>query len=109
MRHKRVVTPSSRSVRRTSRASRGAPEVGRGRCDSSAVRSALMATATEWVAASRPRPLSAAVAPVAVGVAVAHAARHVSIERALLSLVVSLAVQVGTNYANDYADGKRGT
>jgi 1,4-dihydroxy-2-naphthoate octaprenyltransferase len=68
-----------------------------------------MATTTEWVAASRPRTLSAAVAPVAVGVAVAHAARHVSVERALLSLVVSLAVQVGTNYANDYADGKRGT
>jgi 1,4-dihydroxy-2-naphthoate polyprenyltransferase len=68
-----------------------------------------MATTTEWIAASRPRTLSAAVAPVAVGVAVAHAARHVSVERALLSLVVSVAVQVGTNYANDYADGKRGT
>jgi 1,4-dihydroxy-2-naphthoate octaprenyltransferase len=68
-----------------------------------------MATTTEWVAASRPRTLSAAVAPVVVGIAVAHAAHHVNVERALLSLMVSLAVQVGTNYANDYADGKRGT
>ena len=29
--------------------------------------------------------------------------------RAALALVVSLAIQVGTNYANDYSDGVRGT
>jgi 1,4-dihydroxy-2-naphthoate octaprenyltransferase len=68
-----------------------------------------MATSAEWVAASRPRTLSAAVAPVAVGVAVAHARGSVNLERALLSLVVALAVQIGTNLANDYSDGKRGT
>jgi 1,4-dihydroxy-2-naphthoate octaprenyltransferase len=63
----------------------------------------------QWVAASRPRTLSAAVAPVAVGVAVARASGHVNAERAILSLAVSLAVQIGTNFANDYSDGKRGT
>lgn len=68
-----------------------------------------MANLTEWVAASRPRTLSAAVAPVAVGVAVARTSGAVSVERAILSLVVSLAVQIGTNFANDYSDGKRGT
>jgi len=68
-----------------------------------------MATLHEWVAASRPRTLSAAVGPVLVGVAVARSAGHVSVERAILSLIVSLAVQIGTNYANDYSDGKRGT
>lgn len=68
-----------------------------------------MATLQQWVAASRPRTLSAAVAPVAVGVAVARASGHVNIERAILSLVVSLAIQIGTNFANDYSDGKRGT
>jgi 1,4-dihydroxy-2-naphthoate octaprenyltransferase len=68
-----------------------------------------MATLNQWVAASRPRTLSAAVAPVAVGVAVARASGHVNAERAILSLAVSLAVQIGTNFANDYSDGKRGT
>ena len=29
--------------------------------------------------------------------------------RAAAALVVSLALQVGTNYANDYSDGVRGT
>jgi 1,4-dihydroxy-2-naphthoate octaprenyltransferase len=29
--------------------------------------------------------------------------------RALAAMVVALAIQVGTNYANDYSDGKRGT
>ena len=29
--------------------------------------------------------------------------------KALLALVVSLALQVGVNYANDYSDGIRGT
>ena len=61
------------------------------------------------MAASRPRTLSAAVAPVAVGVAVAHASGYVNTERSILSLVVSLAIQIGTNFANDYSDGKRGT
>jgi 1,4-dihydroxy-2-naphthoate octaprenyltransferase len=68
-----------------------------------------MAMLNQWVAASRPRTLSAAVAPVAVGVAVARASGHVNAERAILSLAVSLAVQIGTNFANDYSDGKRGT
>ena len=35
--------------------------------------------------------------------------RRLSWLNALLALVVALAVQIGTNYANDYADGVRGT
>jgi 1,4-dihydroxy-2-naphthoate octaprenyltransferase len=46
---------------------------------------------------------------VAVGVAVAAAEARVDWWRAVLALVVSLAIQVGTNYANDYSDGVRGT
>src|SRR5690606_12542026 len=50
-----------------------------------------------------------AVVPVAVGSAVAvHFDSFVWV-RALLALVVSLALQVGANYANDYSDGVRGT
>ncbi|HTW99907.1 MAG TPA: 1,4-dihydroxy-2-naphthoate polyprenyltransferase [Acidimicrobiales bacterium] len=63
----------------------------------------------EWVAGARPRTLPAALVPVAVGIAVADAEASVVWWRAALALVVSLAIQVGTNYANDYSDGVRGT
>ncbi len=64
--------------------------------------------ARAFVAGARPRTLPAAVVPVAVGVAVAHAEGQVIWWRAVLALVVSLAMQIGTNYANDYSDGVRG-
>jgi 1,4-dihydroxy-2-naphthoate octaprenyltransferase len=62
-----------------------------------------------WVAGARPRTLGAAVAPVAVGTGIAAADGDVVAWRAVLALVVSLALQVGVNYANDYSDGVRGT
>jgi 1,4-dihydroxy-2-naphthoate octaprenyltransferase len=67
------------------------------------------ATTAQWLAGARPRTLPAAVVPVMVGTAVAHAGGRVVWWRAVLALVVSLAIQVGTNYANDYSDGVRGT
>jgi 1,4-dihydroxy-2-naphthoate octaprenyltransferase len=68
-----------------------------------------LAGAVEWLRAARPRTLPAAVAPVAVGVAVARSTGHVVAWHAALALVVSLAMQVGANLANDYSDGVRGT
>ena len=65
-----------------------------------------MTTAREWVAGARPRTLPAGVAPVLVGTG---SAADPSAGRALLALVVALALQVGVNYANDYSDGVRGT
>ena len=65
--------------------------------------------ANAWVEGARPKTLPAAVVPVAVGTAVAFSQGEVVWWRALAALVVSLAVQVGTNYANDYSDGIRGT
>jgi 1,4-dihydroxy-2-naphthoate octaprenyltransferase len=63
-----------------------------------------------WLAGARPRTLGVAVAPVLVGTAAAHGdGVDVSWLRAALALVVSLALQVGVNYANDYSDGIRGT
>ena len=89
-----------------------------------------------WWLGARPRTLPAAVVPVVVGTAAAHA-KHIigfgpgwktyspltigpsslSIHGlkvdpwwcALGALVVALAIQIGTNYANDYSDGIRGT
>ncbi|HET9442747.1 MAG TPA: 1,4-dihydroxy-2-naphthoate polyprenyltransferase [Acidimicrobiales bacterium] len=66
-------------------------------------------TARLWLDGARPRTLPAAVVPVAVGTAVASSQGDVVWWRAGAALVVALAVQVGTNYANDYSDGIRGT
>src|ERR1700677_4668279 len=62
-----------------------------------------------WVAGARPRTLPASAVPVVVGTAVAAAQGHVIWWRAVVALAVSVALQVGTNYANDYSDGVRGT
>src|SRR5207344_2264500 len=51
----------------------------------------------------------AAVVPVAVGAGCAAGTGDPVWWRVLLSLVVSLALQIGVNYANDYSDGVRGT
>ena len=64
--------------------------------------------ASVWVTGARPRTLAAAVAPVSVGTAVAAHLGAVVPLRAGLALVVSLALQVGVNYANDYSDGVKG-
>ncbi|GAA1922388.1 1,4-dihydroxy-2-naphthoate polyprenyltransferase [Nocardioides lentus] len=68
-----------------------------------------MARASEWVQGARPRTLPAAVAPVLAGTGVAAWADGAVWWKALLAMVVSLALQVGVNYANDYSDGIRGT
>lgn len=63
----------------------------------------------KWVLGARPRTLPAAVVPVALGAGVAVGVGAPVWWRAVLALVVSLALQVGVNYANDYSDGVRGT
>jgi 1,4-dihydroxy-2-naphthoate polyprenyltransferase len=68
-----------------------------------------VAALKDWVAGARPRTLPAAVVPVVVGSGVAAGYHSFSWWRALLALAVSLALQVGVNYANDYSDGVRGT
>ena len=54
-------------------------------------------------------PCPAAVSPVLAGTGVAAYVDHAVWWKAALALVVSLALQVGVNYANDYSDGIRGT
>ena len=83
-----------------------------------------------WIDGARPRTLPAAVVPVFVGTAAGYWSsgrllvdyscrggvsrctsldHQVSWPNAFLALVVALAIQIGTNYVNDYADGQRGT
>jgi len=61
----------------------------------------------KWIAGARPKTLPAAIAPVAVGTALAGSDFDPLL--ALLALLVSLSLQVGVNYANDYSDGVKGT
>jgi 1,4-dihydroxy-2-naphthoate octaprenyltransferase len=61
------------------------------------------------VEGARPRTLPAALSPVAAGTGAAVALGGFSWWRALLALVVAVALQVAVNYANDYSDGIRGT
>ena len=68
-----------------------------------------MATLAQWLEGARPRTLPAAVAPVLVGTASAHALGAADLGLGVLALVVALGFQVGVNYANDYSDGIRGT
>ncbi|MGP8064854.1 MAG: 1,4-dihydroxy-2-naphthoate polyprenyltransferase [Acidimicrobiales bacterium] len=68
-----------------------------------------MARAADWFAATRPRTLSASLTPVAVGIGVARSTGHVVAWHAVLAFVVSLSIQIGANFANDYSDGVRGT
>ncbi len=68
-----------------------------------------MATGREWYEGARPRTLPAAIAPVAVGAGLGAWASAFDGGRVLLALVVSVALQVGVNYANDYSDGIKGT
>lgn len=62
-----------------------------------------------WLIGARPRTLPAAVVPVALGAAAAVGEGDPVWWRVAGALVVSLALQVGVNYANDYSDGVRGT
>lgn len=68
-----------------------------------------MASTGQWIEGARLRTLPMAVAPVIVGSAAAYFGGGFHLGRALLALVVSLLLQIGVNYANDYSDGIRGT
>ncbi|OBF81647.1 1,4-dihydroxy-2-naphthoate polyprenyltransferase [Mycobacterium sp. 852002-51163_SCH5372311] len=68
-----------------------------------------MATFTQWISGARPRTLPNAVAPVVAGTGAAAWLHSAVWWKALLALVVAVALIVGVNYANDYSDGIRGT
>ncbi len=68
-----------------------------------------MTMMNRWLIGSRPRTLPAAVVPVALGAAVSVGEAGAAWWRVAPALLVSVALQVGVNLANDYSDGVRGT
>ncbi|MDR1806851.1 MAG: 1,4-dihydroxy-2-naphthoate polyprenyltransferase [Propionibacteriaceae bacterium] len=68
-----------------------------------------MATAAEWLEGARFRTLPASSSPVVAGSGLAWFVGSFSWWKALLCLVVALAIQIGCNFANDYSDGIRGS
>ncbi|MCH6169662.1 1,4-dihydroxy-2-naphthoate polyprenyltransferase [Pseudonocardia alaniniphila] len=68
-----------------------------------------MATIAQWIEGARPRTLPTAVSPVLAGTGAAIGAGVVAPGRAVLALIVAVALVVGVNFANDYSDGIRGT
>ena len=86
--------------------------VATGEVDRNKVRHGQKATVTavnRWILGARPRTLPAAVVPVAIGAGAAVGGPSPVWWRVGPALIVSLALQIGVNYANDYSDGVRGT
>ena len=70
---------------------------------------ASVASVAQWVEGARPRTLPNAIAPVIAGTGAAAWLDGAVWWRALLAMVVAVAMIIGVNYANDYSDGIRGT
>jgi 1,4-dihydroxy-2-naphthoate polyprenyltransferase len=70
---------------------------------------APVASFAQWVEGARPRTLPNAIAPVIAGTGGAAWLHGACWWKALLALLVAVAMIIGVNYANDYSDGIRGT
>ena len=62
-----------------------------------------------WLVATRPKTLTAASAPVFLGTALAVGDGRLHVPSALLAVLGALFIQIGTNFANDYYDWRKGT
>lgn len=63
----------------------------------------------DWLEGARLRTLPLAIAPVVLGSGSAYFAEAFDLLLASLALALSLLIQIGVNFANDYSDGIRGT
>ncbi len=61
-----------------------------------------------WTLASRPKTLWAGISPVIIGTAMAFADNSGHILSALCAFTGAVLIQIGTNFANDYFDYKKG-
>ncbi len=68
-----------------------------------------MSHLSTWLEATRPKTLPAAVAPVMLGSGLAYADGGFAWLPAVICLAFAVLIQIGTNFANDYLDGIKGT
>ena len=68
-----------------------------------------MSSLSIWLEATRPKTLPAALAPVLLGTGLACADGRLNLPAAGICLAFALLMQIGTNFANDYLDGIKGT
>lgn len=61
-----------------------------------------------WLQAARPQTLAAAFVPVCVGAAIALRNQQFDWLPSLITLLCAFLIQIGTNFANDYFDFKKG-
>ncbi len=61
-----------------------------------------------WLAAARPRTLTASIAPVIVGLALAWHDGRLNVAVGAATMITALLIQIATNLANDYYDFVRG-
>jgi 1,4-dihydroxy-2-naphthoate octaprenyltransferase len=65
-------------------------------------------TLVPWIEAARPKTLPAAIIPVLIGSALAYSVGGFNWVPATFCMAFALLVQIGTNFANDYADFVKG-
>ncbi|MFU8860134.1 MAG: 1,4-dihydroxy-2-naphthoate polyprenyltransferase [Cyclonatronaceae bacterium] len=68
----------------------------------------MNSTTKAWIEAARLRTLPAAFAPVLIGASIAYADNQLNTAITLIAVVCALLIQIGTNFANDYYDFKKG-
>jgi len=71
--------------------------------------SSEMSTSKRWILAARPKTLWAGICPVMIGTALAVGEESLHVASAIAALLGSVLIQIGTNFANDYYDGIKGT
>lgn len=61
-----------------------------------------------WLKAARPQTLAAAFVPVCIGASLAFHDQNFALLPSLAALICAFLIQIGTNFANDYFDFKKG-
>ncbi|RAP31575.1 1,4-dihydroxy-2-naphthoate polyprenyltransferase [Candidatus Marinamargulisbacteria bacterium SCGC AG-414-C22] len=61
-----------------------------------------------WLYATRPKTLTAGICPVILGLLLAYQQTTLTPIYAIITLLCALLIQIGTNFANDYFDHKKG-
>jgi 1,4-dihydroxy-2-naphthoate octaprenyltransferase len=63
---------------------------------------------TPWLSAARPQTLAAAFVPILIGASLAYNENALRWDTTLVALFCAFAIQIGTNFANDYFDFVKG-